>query len=103
MQSAYQKEWLIYIDCATIHKILRDQNKDFHSAFVVRLRSIPKGKFCVILLSACTIERCFSSIIGVSNAVFAILSLYNPAKSIRITSRTIDKMELLEKKNDLVK
>lgn len=72
MQSAYQKEWLICIDCVTIHRLLGEQNKDFHGAFVVRVRSIPKGKCCVIMLSACTIERGFSSIIGVSNAVFAI-------------------------------
>lgn len=72
MQSAYQKEWLICIGCVTIHGLLREQNKAFHGAFVVRVRSIPKGKFCAILLSACTIERGFSSITGVSNAAFAI-------------------------------
>lgn len=72
MQSAYQKEWLICIGCVTIHGLLREQNKAFHGAFVVRARSIPKGKFCAILLSACTIERDFSSITGVSNAAFAI-------------------------------
>lgn len=93
-KSAYQDERLIYIDCVTIHKILRDQNKDFHTAFVVRVWSIPEGKFCVILLSACTIERCFSCIIGVTNAMFAISSLYTPAKRICITSHATDKMEL---------
>lgn len=82
----------------TVHKTLRDQNKGFHNAFVVRVRSVPGGKFCVVLLSACTIENCFSCISGVSNAMFAISSLYTPVKRICFTSHTIDKMELLGKK-----
>lgn len=52
------------------------------------------GKFCVLWLPACTTERCFPCVIGVSSATFAVSSPYTPARRIRSTSRPVDKMEL---------